>query len=116
MTNLIIRLLHWLLPRRIFERLVAAFQRVVYLSPDGYAFNLGTPEELEQHIRADATNAAAGQDMTDYSEFFWVLNVTGLREVFAVARHEPNDELALLTIAANTNFTVSPDDLDEDDD
>lgn len=99
----------------ILRRLVVFVHSYVYVSRDNYIFDFGSPEELNKAIEADLRNEADRQEMPDYSEFFWVLNVLGLREVFAIARAEPNDELALLTLAANTDWTMRPGDIEEDD-
>jgi len=40
--------------------------------------------------------------MADLETYVWVLNLDGIREVFAIGREELNDEFALLTLAANT--------------
>jgi hypothetical protein len=99
------RILAWLR-----SRLVQVVERYVFLADDGYVMTLNSADELQRAVEADMRDEAARQEMPDYSEFFWVLNINGVREVFAIAREEPDDEVALLTLAANTNFTIRPDD------
>lgn len=103
-----------LLPVRVLEKFVVVLDRYTFVSRDGYIFDLDTPEELASAINADLLDGAATQDMPDYSEHIWVLNLIGMREVFAIARAEPDDELALLTLAANTSWTITPGDEDDD--
>lgn len=47
------------------------------------------------------------------TETLWVLNAEGLRSIFAIARSEPDDNIALLTVQANSEWTISNDDVEE---
>ena len=86
-----------------------------YLAEDGYFFTFDSEEEVDQAITADIINAAAERDMANSEDYIWVLNAKGLREVFAIAREEANDEVALLTLAANTEWHIASDGCDEED-
>lgn len=85
-----------------------------YLAEDGYFFQFDTEEEVDQAITADIINAAAEREMVSTEDYIWVLNSTGLREVFAIAREETDDDVALLTLAANTEWHIASVDDEED--
>ncbi len=87
-----------------------------YLAKDGYFFQFDTEEEVDQAITADIIDAAAEREMANSEDYIWVLNAKGLREVFAIAREEANDEVALLTLAANTEWQTGAHDDEEDSD
>lgn len=80
-----------------------------YLADDGYLLQYEDPKLVLAAAHADMVDAASTQDMTDFSEFFWALTADGMREVFAIARAEPDDEVALLIVTANTSFTIKGD-------
>ena len=104
------------LQRKLNEQIPADQGPHTYLAEDGYFFQFDSEEEVDQAITADIINAAAEREMVNSEDYIWVLNAKGLREVFAIARHEPDDEAALLTLAANTEWHIGQLDDEEDSD
>lgn len=47
------------------------------------------------------------------TEVLFVLSSDALRAVFQIAREEPNDDLALLTIQANADWTIREEDVED---
>ena len=110
-----LRRIHAGLQRTLDERFSTHGLPHSYLADDGYFFQFDTEEEVDQAITADIINAAADRDMVSTEDYIWVLNAKGLREVFAIAREEADDDVALLTLAANTEWQVASDGCDEED-
>lgn len=69
----------------LFEALAPDFLEVVDLGPEDLHEVLPLPD-------------------TGLETFRWVLNVDGMREVIRLAHAEPDPEVVLTTIFANTNF------------
>lgn len=96
------------------------FDKVLDLTLGRMLYNYLDVDETMAAIQAelDAEDAFSEEgEASDevMSDLFWVLNADGLKQVFEIARAEPDDDLAILTIAANTKWTMSSTD-DEDED
>ena len=112
MNTVKLRFVALLLVQRVQEALQRAAEKLLhsldvrvgthsYTTDDGYRVT-GTEEQCDDALRADELDAASGQDMADMDTYVWVLNLDGIREVFAIGREETDDEVAILTLAANT--------------
>lgn len=84
--------------------------RHVYLDRLGAPTFLDSAEEALLAFEADV----ADPEPERADAFVWMMTAHGLRQVIEIAQREPNPDLALLEVMANTNFSPE-DDEDEDD-
>jgi len=72
-------------------------------------------DDLPEAIDAEYENAAADQEMAIDEDHRWVLNTDGVREIIIIALEAEDEDLALLTVIANTTWNGREEDLEDGD-
>jgi hypothetical protein len=78
-------------------------------------FTVINTEDLPDAIAAEYENAAADQEMAVDEHHRWVLDHDGIREIIAIALETDDEDLALLTVIANTTWNGREEDLEDGD-
>lgn len=77
-------------------------------------FTLIKGEDLPEAIAAEYEDAARGQDLAiDGDNNYWVLDTEGIREIIVIALAAGDEETALMTVVANTDWVRDHEDEDD---